>query len=199
MVAIGDFTPYLIGAFTEVDADITGLGGRDAMLERILYKRNKYQRSNLRRAVRTNVETCFDGNIGGEADAHQCDVILDEIHFFAQCYEVLLIIVEYVTQKAAQFLYGNLRLVRIKGYEGIDVVQRIEQEMRIELIAQVLQFRFRTTFLGFATGGFYLYPTPAKADSRLNPTVSIMENKSRMMNIHFGGPMCRLPSFASFT
>ena len=145
---------------------MAGLGGRDAMLESILYERDEYQRGNLRRAVGTDVETCFNGDIGRESDAHQRDVVLYEIHFLAQSHEILLIVVKDMAQQAAQFLYGRLSLIRIKGDERVDIVQRIEQEMRVELIAQILQFRFRTAFLGFTAGGFHLYPTSAKTDGR---------------------------------
>ena len=148
VVTVGDFATHLMRAFTEIDTDMAGLGGRDAMLESILYERDEYQRGNLRRAVGTDVETCFNGDIGREADAHQRDVVLYEIHFLAQSHEILLIVVKDMAQQAAQFLYGRLSLIRIKGDERVDIVQRIEQEMRVELIAQILQFRFRTAFLG---------------------------------------------------
>ena len=193
VVTVGDFATHLMRAFTEIDTDMAGLGGRDAMLESILYERDEYQRGNLRRAVGTDVETCFNGDIGREADAHQCDVVLYEIHFLAQSHEILLIVVKDMAQQAAQFLYGRLSLIRIKGDERVDIVQRIEQEMRVELIAQILQFRFRTAFLGFTAGSTCPH-RPLRRMAALSPTVSIMEKKSRMMNIHFGGPMCRLPS-----
>ena len=53
------------------------------MLESILYEGDEYQRGNLRRAVGTNVETRFNSDVGRETDAHQGDVVLDEIHFLA--------------------------------------------------------------------------------------------------------------------
>ncbi len=51
------------------------------MFESILYEGDEYQRGNLRRAVGTNIETRFNSDVGRETDAHQGDVVLDEIHF----------------------------------------------------------------------------------------------------------------------
>ena len=62
--------------------------------------------------------------------------------------------VEHMAQQAAQFLDGNLCLVAVESDEGIYVVEGIEQEMRIQLVAQVLQLCFRTTFFGFTAGTF---------------------------------------------
>ena len=69
-----------------------------------------------------------------------------------------------MAQQAAQFLHGSLCLVGIEGDEGVDVVQRIEQEVRVELVAQVLQLGFRAAFLGFAAGGVHLRPAAAQLD-----------------------------------
>ena len=44
------------------------------------YEGDEYQRGNLRRAVGTNIETRFNSDVGRETDAHQGDVVLDEIH-----------------------------------------------------------------------------------------------------------------------
>ena len=80
MVTVGYFTVYLSGAFTEVDTDKAGLGGGDAMLEGILYEGNKDERSYFGTAVRSDVYLRFHTDVGGEADAHQFDVVADEVH-----------------------------------------------------------------------------------------------------------------------
>ena len=38
VVTVGDFATHLMRAFTEINTDMAGLGGRDAMLESILYQ-----------------------------------------------------------------------------------------------------------------------------------------------------------------
>ncbi len=153
---------YLSGAFTEVDTDKAGLSGGDAMLEGILYEGNKDERSYFRTAVRSDVYLCFHTDVGGETDAHQFDVVADEVHLLVQGDEVLLIVIQHMAQQSAQFLHGSLCLVGIEGDEGVDVVQRIEQEVRVELVAQVLQLGFRAAFLGFAAGGVHLRPAAAQ-------------------------------------
>jgi len=149
MITVGYFAMYLSGAFTEVDTDKAGLSGGDAMLEGILYEGNKDERSYFRTAVRSDVYLCFHTDVGGETDAHQFDVVADEVHLLVQGDEVLLIVIQHMAQQSAQFLHGSLCLVGIEGDEGVDVVQRIEQEVRVELVAQVLQLGFRAAFLGF--------------------------------------------------
>jgi len=164
MIAVGYFAMYLSGAFTEVDTDKAGFGGGDAMLEGILYEGNKDERSYFSTAVRSDVYLCFHTDVGGETDAHQFDVVADEVHLLVQGDEVLLIVIQHMAQQSAQFLHGSLCLVGIEGDEGVDVVQRIEQEVRVELVAQVLQLGFRAAFLGFAAGGVHLRPAAAQLD-----------------------------------
>ena len=55
---------------------------------------------------------------------------------------------------------------KFKGDECINIIQRVEQEMRVKLVSQVLQLCFGATFLRFTTGGFSLSPTGTHADGR---------------------------------
>lgn len=164
MIAVGYFTAYFSGTFAEMDMDKAGFGRGDAMLEGILYEGDEDERGYFGRAVGAYVYLGFHGDVGRQTDAHQFDVVADEIHFFAQGDEVLLIIVQHMAQKPAQFLDGGLCFVCIESDKGVDIVQRVEQEMRIQLVAQILQFGFRTALLGFAAGGIHLYPAPAHFD-----------------------------------
>lgn len=115
MIAVGYFAMYLSGAFTEVDTDKAGLSGGDAMLEGILYEGNKDERSYFRTAVRSDVYLCFHTDVGGETDAHQFDVVADEVHLLVQGDEVLLIVIQHMAQQSAQFLHGSLCLVGIEA------------------------------------------------------------------------------------
>ena len=115
MIAVGYFAMYLSGAFTEVDTDKAGLGGGDAMLEGILYEGNKDERSYFSTAVWSDVYLCFHTDVGGETDAHQFDVVADEVHLLVQGDEVLLIVIQHMAQQSAQFLHGSLCLVGIEG------------------------------------------------------------------------------------
>ena len=47
-----------------------------------------------------------------------------------------------MTQQSAEVLYRLLCLVRIEGNQGIDVVQGVQQKVRIDLVVQVFQFGF---------------------------------------------------------
>ena len=48
--------------------------------------------------------------------------------------------------------------------QAVNVVERIEEEMRIQLAFQVLQFGFGTALLQFAPHGFYLVPAAGHLD-----------------------------------
>ena len=47
-----------------------------------------------------------------------------------------------MAQQSAEVLYRLLCLVRIEGNQGIDVVQGVQQKVRINLVVQVFQFGF---------------------------------------------------------
>ena len=100
MVAVGYFAAYPTGAFTEMDVDKTGLGGRDAMFEGILYEGDENERGYFRTTIGANIYLCLYSYVCGEADAHQFNVVADEIHLFAERDKILLIVVENVTQQA---------------------------------------------------------------------------------------------------
>ena len=48
--------------------------------------------------------------------------------------------IQHVPQHLAQLMHGILRPLRADANKGIYVVERVEQEMRVQLILQVLQF-----------------------------------------------------------
>ena len=85
----------------EMDVDKTGLSGRDAMLEGILYEGDENERGYFRATIGTNIYLRLYGYVCGEADAHQFNVVADEIHLFAKGDKILLIVVEDVAQQAA--------------------------------------------------------------------------------------------------
>ena len=88
------------------------------MLEGILYEGNKDERSYFSTAVWSDVYLCFHTDVGGETDAHQFDVVADEVHLLVQGDEVLLIVIQHMAQQSAQFLHGSLCLVGIEGDEA---------------------------------------------------------------------------------
>ena len=55
-----------------------------------------------------------------------------------------LVFVKDISEQLAEFLYGLLRPFGVKGCECIDVVECVEQEVRVYLVLDVLQFRFLT-------------------------------------------------------
>ena len=62
-----------------------------------------------------------------------------------------------MAQQSAEVLYRLLCLVRIEGNQGIDVVQGVQQKMRIDLVVQVFQFGFNPFQFGLLPAIFYSY------------------------------------------
>ena len=108
----------------------------DAMLECILDKRYEDQRCNLYRGVANLWHECHI-NVTRQSYLHQVDIVLDKLHFIAQHHLALLIVVEHVSQHLRQLLNGILRTLLIDGGKRIDIVQRVQQEVRVNLRAQV--------------------------------------------------------------
>ena len=76
-----------------MDVDKTGLGGRDAMFEGILYEGDENERGYFRTTIGTNIYLCLYSYICGEADAHQFNVISDKINLFTERNVRLLVII----------------------------------------------------------------------------------------------------------
>ena len=99
-----------------------------------------------------------------QPDAHQCHVITDKVKLFLQWNKGLLIVVKYVSEQFAQFLNRFLRLVTVECYQCIDIIQCVEQEMGVQLVLEILQFRFRLLPFGFQKHFLRLSPSQAGAD-----------------------------------
>ena len=126
------------------------------MLEGILYQRYEQHRGYGLLGV-ANVEVGRHLYRLRQPYAHQRDVVLDEIHLVFQRHQGLVALVEQVAQHLRQLLYGILCPGGVEGRQRIDVVQRVQQEVRVDLVAQRLQLGLgarslcrQTGLLGFA-------------------------------------------------
>ena len=63
-----------------------------------------------------------------------------------------------MTQQSAEVLYRLLCLVRIESNQGIDVVQGVQQKVRIDLVVQVFQFGFNPFQFGLLPAQFSFVP-----------------------------------------
>ena len=139
------------------------------MFEGIFNEGDEDERSYFGTVSRTDVEVSFHCNVGGQADAHQGNVVADKVHFFVEWHYVLLVVVENMAEQATQFLYGLLCFVGIEGNKSINIIQGVEQEVWIELATQVLEFGFRALLFGFAACSLVSSPTAAHADGSTKP------------------------------
>ena len=95
----------------------------------------------MRVVLVVDVDVGLDAHVLIDPDFHQLDIVLDKRHLFLQRHKILLIIVEQVAQHFAQFVDGTLRLFGLNGDESVDIIERVEQKVWIELRAQIGEFR----------------------------------------------------------
>ena len=149
VVAVADVAHDFVVGFGQTDVDETLLRGRDAVLEGIFDERDEDERGNRGGGAGPDVKFGFHLDVCGHSDFHQFHVVADEVDLLVQRHGGFLVFIEDVAQQFAEFLHGLLGLIRVEGDEGIDVVERVEQEVRVELAAQVLQFGFGLALDGF--------------------------------------------------
>ena len=58
-------------------------------------------------------------------------------------YEFLIVFIQHMPQQPAQIMDGKLGPVRIDSDQGINIIEGIEQEMRVQLAFQILFFLAR--------------------------------------------------------
>ena len=110
-----------------------------------------------------------DLDILGYADHHQVHVIMQELHFLLQVHVRLLVIVEDMAEHLRKVDNGLLRLLRVECRQRIDIVHRVEKEMRIHLLPQVDQLRLRHGRLRLPLLRFRLRQPLCHQDRRSRP------------------------------
>ena len=118
------------------------------MLEGVLDQRDEYHGSHGQ-VVALDIGSIADVDRLRQPDTHQLDVVADESHFLFQRHDGLLGVVECMAQHLRQLLNGLLCLGSVEGRQCIDIVERVQQEMWINLTAQIAQLGVRTRSLGF--------------------------------------------------
>ena len=121
---------------TDVDMDKRFLGRANAMLESILYQRDENHRSHL---YATRRLLGVEENLYGfwQSDAHQLDIVFQKLYLLLERYHGFLVVVQDVAHHLRQFLNGLLCLGSVECSQRIDVVQGVEQEVGVNLVAQV--------------------------------------------------------------
>ena len=110
----------------------------DAVLEGILDEGDENERRYL--AVGCLLWQ-IDGDLHliGVAQLHQRDIVADEVELTGERHALLVAFVEHKAHHLRQFENGVFRLLRVDVHKGVDVVERVHEEVRIDLIAQVFQ------------------------------------------------------------
>ncbi len=150
------FEPVGVGE-RDGDAYERVAGGADSVFEGVFNKRNEEQRGD-EGAFAIFREADLEPGVGGEPQAHQFDVAAGEVDFPVERDEVLRVVVEHVAEQFAEVLDGVLRPVGVDGDEGVDVVERVEKEVRVQLAFQIFELGFRARFFQFLFLPFYFVP-----------------------------------------
>lgn len=66
-----------------------------------------------------------------EAKLHELDVASDEQQFLAKFYFAVVVFVEGVSEQFAQLQYGVLRFCRVDACQRVNIVEGVEQKVRI--------------------------------------------------------------------
>ena len=139
------------------------------MLEGILDEGDEEQRSNLVSPAQPLGHIYLDLHVAGEPKPHQFDVVVVKLQLFLHGNIGLSIFIEYIAQHLAQLEHGTLRPVGADGDERVDVVEGIEEEVRVELVLQVLQLGFGALLLQLLTFLFGDNPLLGHLDGYAQP------------------------------
>ena len=124
----------------EADADERGAPVVDAMLEGVLDGRDEEQRNDRHVGHRVGQVDLDPGHLVA-AQAHQVDVVAHEGHLAGQRHLLLARLIEGVAQQVAQLADALLGRVGIHLDEAADVVERIEEEVGVQLVPEPDQLR----------------------------------------------------------
>ena len=71
-----------------------------------------------------------------KSSSHQRDIVSHELHFSRQWHLWLVALVEGIAQQVGELSDGILCLVRVNLGKRRYVVERVEEEMRVELVLE---------------------------------------------------------------
>ena len=116
------------------------------MLEGILHEGDEHQGRHLLAGQRVG-HADLDRDAVGVAQFHQRDIVLQEGDLAVQRHAGLIALVEHEAHHPGEFQYGLLGLLGVDVDEGVDVVQRVHQEVGVDLVLQVLQLLLQVLLL----------------------------------------------------
>ena len=135
------------------------------MLEGIFHQRDKHQGPDLYIGD-LQVLRKRHLHIRRQTDLHQVHITVEELDLILQGHLVELIVVQHVAQHLGELLDGILGPLGVEGRQRIDIVKRVQQEVRIDLRTQVPQFRLAASRLRLQTRILIALPTGGQHDSR---------------------------------
>ena len=118
----------------------------DAVFECILDEGDEHQRRDkLVWSFRGQVHRDF--YLVGIAQSHQRDVVADEVELAVERNTVLVALVEHKAHHLRQFQYRVLGFLWVYVHQRMDVVQRVHEEVRVDLVLQIFQLLLQVLLL----------------------------------------------------
>ena len=140
MTAVDDLPGNLVVSIPDGQMDERPAIITYAVLECVLDEDDEQQRRNgdLLGQIAGRVDADVDGV--GIADAHQSDIILQELDVAVERNPLAARIVKYITHHLRKLDHGALGILGIDVDQRVDVVERIHEEMRVDLVLEVIHF-----------------------------------------------------------
>ena len=182
MAAVADRAGDLAVGVIDVHVDERRVVVAHAVLECVLHEDDQQQRRNgdLRRQVVRILHP--DVHVVGVADAHQPDVILDELNVLVERDDFASRIVEHVAHHLRKLDHGVFCIFRVDVDQRMDVVERVHEEVGIDLVLQIIHFGLHVLLFELLHLLFVAYRLVHELDARIGPR---HEKSQNHVPVHF--------------
>ena len=130
----------------DVDIDGRGLVIGHPVLERIFHKWDEHQRHdhNILGASLGHIKVDVDHV--GVAQLHQVQVLLEEDNRLVERHRMITTLIEQVAHHPGHIYNAVLCLLGVNIHQCMDVVERVHDEVRVDLVTQVAQLLLEALF-----------------------------------------------------
>ena len=94
----------------------------------------------------------------GRLHFHQGYVVQNEVHLLMKRDHILPHLIQHISQKPAQITHRLSGLFPVESYQRIYAVQRIKEEMRIQLVSHIHEFGLHPSSFSFYPQTFGFFP-----------------------------------------
>lgn len=139
-MAVFHVTAYTVAVDRHFNVDFRRFGAAHTVLEGVFHHGNEHQRCYFQMVDIIFRDVDREFHVAAKSEFHQFDVAAHEVQLLVEGHFLLVVFVERVAQQLAEFVNRLLCLVLVDFNQRVDVVERVEQEVRIQLVLQVAKF-----------------------------------------------------------